>query len=543
MLLFNKLNLLGDNLDLEQLQQSTKDLKVLYVEDSMMMRKVTQKILLNYFDHIDTACDGAEAFELYTSYYDKHEKPYDILITDLEMPVMDGAELSRKVLDYNYTQDIIVISSVGEFDRLVDLMNLGVNKFISKPIEEVQLSEVIDQVYQNIYLKRLQAQESLEVVEYNRVLKEKEDAQQVIIQKKAKELEEFNQALTDSAIVSKTDIHGVMTYVNEQMINISGYTSDELVGKNSSFLGSGKRPKSFFTKLWNTINDKNIYKILFQNKTKDGNMFYLETTINPIIDVDGNIVEFIAVSHDMTQLINSLEEVKKSKKEKEDFFINISHEMKTPLNSILGFSAMLQKRLADDEKSMLMVNTINETGQDLNKLVESIIDMRKIQDHTLELKEMAFSPRDELTKCINGFVENAYKKNQKFESLLDDSLPKSLFGDPSRICQVLGAIVDNAIKFTPDEGRIAVRVTYDDILEVLLLGIKDNGIGIAKEDKEKIFGLEQLDATANRAHEGAGLGLNIAYNLVEVMGGKISVNSIPTKGSLFEVELPLKSNI
>jgi len=529
-------------LDLEALQKSTKNLKVLYAEDSMMMRKVTHKILLNYFDHVDVACDGKEAFDIYVSYYEEHEKTYDILITDLEMPALDGADLSRKVLDYNYTQDIIVISSVGEFDRLVDLMNMGVNKFISKPIQEEQLAEVIDQVYQNIYLKRLQEQEALEVKEYNRVLKEKEEQQQEIIRKKAKELEEFNQALTDSAIVTKADINGVITYANDKMVDVSGYSKDELIGKNSSFLGSGNRPKSFFKKLWNTINDKKIYKILFENKTKSGEIFYLETTINPILDVDGNIVEFIGVSHDMTQLINSLEEVKRTKKEKEDFFINISHEMKTPLNSILGFSAILKKRLADDEKSMLMVNTIHETGEDLNKLIESIIDMRKIQENTLELKELAFSPKDELSKCINSFVEESYKKNQKFESLLDSSLPESLYGDPLRICQILSAIVDNAIKFTPNEGRIAVKISYDEILCFLHIQVKDNGIGIAKENQEKIFGLQQLDATANRAHEGAGLGLNIASNLVKIMNGKILLNSIPTKGSLFEVEIPLKSN-
>jgi len=457
------------------------------------------------------------------------------------MPVMDGAELSRKVLDYNYTQDIIVISSVGEFDRLVDLMNMGVNKFISKPIEEIKLAQVIDQVYQNIYLKRLQEQEAVEVKEYNKVLKEKEDVQQKEIAIKTKALEEFSEALDTSAIVAKTDTNGVMIYVNKQYCEISGYTEEELIGKNSSILNSGNRPASYFKKLWNTISSKKKYKILFENRAKDGSVFYIETTINPILDVNDEIVEFIAVSHDMTQLMKSLEETQKAKKAKEDFFINISHEMKTPLNSILGFSALLKKRLKGDEKSLLMANTIHDTGNDLNKLIESILDMKKIQEHSLELIEVAFNPKEEITKCVNNYVKKSFNKNQKYETYMDDSLPQSLLGDPARITQVIGIVLDNAIKFTDDGGHINVNVEYDDTSECLVCQVKDNGIGISKEDQDKIFNMQQLDAKTSRSHEGAGLGLSIAYNLLKQMNGDIIVKSIPLNGSFFELRFPLKS--
>ncbi len=389
-------------MDLQELQKQTQDLKVLYVEDSMTMRNAVHKILLDYFKHVDVAKDGQEAFELFVSYYDTNSVNYDIVISDLEMPIMDGAELSQKILDFNFTQEIIVTSSVEEFAKLVDLMNLGVNKFISKPIEEQQLSKVIEQVYQNLQIKKLQEQEQLEI---------------------------------------------------------------------------------------------------------------------------------------------QRAEIKRVKKAKEDFFINISHEIKTPLNSILGFSALLKKRLEGDEKSLLMVNAIHETGEELHKLIESMIDLRKLQEHSLELDKVSFCPYDELSRCIDAYVGSAYKKGLNLQSKMDINVAKNLMGDPSRICQVVGILIENAIKFTPEQGKILIHVDYDESLKSLIIEVKDNGIGIAKENQAKIFDMQQLDATANRAYEGAGLGLSIASNLVQIMQGKISLKSISTKGSLFIVELPLQSNL
>ena len=145
------------------------------------------------------------------------------------------------------------------------------------------------------------------------------------------------------------------------------------LGKNANIVNSGTRPKSYYKKLWNTINNRLPYKILFENRAKNGSIFHVESTITPILNINDDIAYFIAVSHDMTQLVNALKENQKAQRAKEDFFTNISHEMKTPLNSILGFSAMLKKRVKEDEKSLMMVNTICETGHDLNKLVASIL--------------------------------------------------------------------------------------------------------------------------------------------------------------------------
>lgn len=528
-------------MELEELKKMTKSYKVLYVEDSIMVRKVTHKLLSTYFEHIDLAKDGLEAFQQYKKFHeDSDGNFYDIVITDLEMPVMDGEIFSKKILELNDTQEIIVISSVEDFKRLVDLINLGITKFISKPIEEEQLHSVLSHVYQNLHNKKLKLKEALEIKKYNDILKLQKDENKIELNAKIKELEEFSHALDVSAIVSKTDTKGYITYVNEHFCNISGYTQEELIGKNNNIFKSGNKSQDEYKKLWETISSKKIFKSLFENINKDGSVFYMQTTINPILDVDGNIVEYIAVSHDMTQLMNALEEAKKAKKAKEDFFINISHEMRTPLNSILGFSALLQKRLHDDEKSLLMVNTIHDTGNDLNQLIESIIDMRKIQEHSLALIEVAFNPYDEISRIVNKYVKESFEKEQLYIINIDSRIPNSLTGDPKRVTQIIGEVISNAIKFTPNGGQINVDIEYDKIDELLIFQIKDSGIGISKDDQGKIFNMQQLDSKTNRAHEGSGLGLCIVNRLVNMMNGKISLKSIPEKGSLFIIELPLK---
>ncbi len=455
---------------------------------------------------------------------------------------MDGQELSELILDFNYLQNLVVISSVEEFKKVVDLINIGVTKFISKPIEDDQLHSVLLSVVQNIQKKKLQESKNHEIAQYNAILKEREEEHKSIIEAKIKELEEFNYALDVSAIVVKTDSKGVIKYANDKFCNVSGFTEKELIDKNINIINSGNRSKSFFKKLWNTITDKKNYTNLFQNRHKDGSIYYIETTINPIIDTNGNITEFIAVSHDMTQLMNSLANTKKAQQAKEEFFINISHEMKTPLNSILGFSSLLKKRVKNDAKSSMMIETIQETGNDLNNLVESILDIRKIKENKLILLELAFNPQLELSKCLQRYVKKSTVKNQEYKIFIDKKLPISLLGDPQRIVQVINIVLDNAIKFTPNGGKVDVNVFYDEFSKKLVCEVKDNGIGIEKKNQDKIFNTQQVDGSTNRSHEGAGLGLNIASSLIKLMKGEISLKSIPEKGSLFKIEFPLSEN-
>lgn len=130
-------------MDLLSLQRQTKDFKVLYVEDSATIRNITKKMMLSYFDEIDTATDGVEALDMYINFSEKNNKYYDIVITDLEMPNMDGQELAREILSMDFTQEIVVISGITDFKVITSLVNDGITKFLSKPIEDESFYEIM----------------------------------------------------------------------------------------------------------------------------------------------------------------------------------------------------------------------------------------------------------------------------------------------------------------------------------------------------------------------------------------------------------------
>ena len=526
-----------------KLKEFTKNLNILYVEDSLTSRNIDLKVLHRFFENVDCATNGEEAFSLYKEFYLKNDSFYDIVFSDLEMPIMNGEELAHLILNFNIEQEIVIISGVKDFCTVVKLINLGLKKFIPKPMQEDMLTDILTDISKNMRKKKLQKLDKEELEEYNKILKDREEETNKLLAIKIKELEEFHYALEVSAIVAKTDIKGMIIYVNQRFCDTSGYTQNELIGLPMSTINSGKRSKAFYKKLWNKITNNEIYSGLFENRNKKGELYYINSTISPIVNQDNEILEYISVSHDMTQLMRSLEAQKEAEKVKQEFFINISHEMRTPLNSILSFSSLLPKYVQGNEKALQMVGVIAETGNDLKKLVESVIDISKLNSGNIIIQNNVFDTHEAFMKCFDLYKEAAENKSIKYKIKMDENLPVSLMGDIDRVTQVLGILIDNAIKFTRKEDpKILVNILYDTEDEMLCCEVKDNGIGISRVDQEEIFDLKQLDGSLTRSHEGAGLGLHVASKLLKLMKGDISVKSVPHKGSVFSVKFPLKKN-
>lgn len=511
---------------------------VLYVEDSVTIRHATEKLLQKYFPHLQSATDGKEAFELYRRYHNEHEKNFDIVITDLEMPNMDGRELSRLILEADPDQQIIIISSNENFRDLIALMNIGVKKFLAKPILEEDLFNILTNVVDALFHKQIKAQEVQEISVHNTMLKKREEIYLNKLEKNFKIVSEFNDALNESGIVSKTDPQGIITYVNDKFCTISGYTSDELIGHSHNIIKSGEFSPSFYSKLWHTITQGKSFKGIMKNRAKNGALYYVDALIKPILSTDGEIIEYISIGHDMTPLMIALENEQRAQSQKDQFFNNISHEMRTPLNAILGITSLLKRRNKNDPKLSEMLEVIHTSANNLHQLIESILDIQKIQQNQFEIIEQSFEPLTLFTKLSEQYRLKSDSKQQTLTHSFDPSLPEILLGDSKRLSQAIGIILDNAIKFTPNKGTIEFSVSYE--TPVLICQIHDNGIGIAKEDHEKIFTLSQLDASITRKHEGAGLGLSIANAIINQMGGTITIHSQPEQGATFLLEIPLK---
>jgi len=253
--------------------KSELKIKVLYVEDNDAVREDTVELLKEFFDRIETAPNGFEGLEKF-----KKEK-FDLVITDINMPEMNGIEMIKEIKKIDKRVPIIVITAFSDFKYLAECIKIGVYGYILKPIEINQLLEVLNTVLEKIKLRR-----------------ERDKALQL--------LEQYKKIIDESATVTKTDLKGYITYSNDKFCEKSGYSREELIGKPHNIVRHPDMPSSVFKELWETIQSKKVWHGLVKNKTKDGKAVYMKATIVPILDENGEITEYIAVRHDVTEYMN-----------------------------------------------------------------------------------------------------------------------------------------------------------------------------------------------------------------------------------------------
>ena len=353
------------------------------------------------------------------------------------------------------------------------------------------------------------------------------------------ELQQFVDALNESAIVSKTDAKGVIQYVNDKFCEISGFTREELINHNHNVIRHPDMPSETFKNLWKTIQSKKVFKATIKNKTKSGGFYFVDTSIMPILDIKGEISEYLAVRYDVTELVHSRDMAIVAEKAKSEFLSNMSHELRTPLNAIVGFSSILTRSIKD-EKHLKYLQNILESSNNLIGLINDILDLSKLQSGKFTLDYNTFNAKEKTTVLLASLQPLAENASIEIQINLDDSTDVSLNGDWLRISQIITNILSNAIKFSPKDKVVKLDLLYKD--SELIIKIVDEGIGLSQEAQMKIFKpFEQADNSTTRVYGGTGLGLSIVLNLVEQMHGKIELDSTEGVGSDFEVSIPLDS--
>ena len=228
---------------------------------------------------------------------------------------------------------------------------------------------------------------------------------------------------------------------------------------------------------------------------------------------------------------------------KNNFLARMSHEMRTPLNVIIGMSTIAQT-MGDPGKITGCLAKINEASLHLLGMINSILDMAKIETGNFALSNAESNLSQSLQKATDSIKFTLDAKKQNLILDYDPDLPETILTDEQRLIQVLENLLSNAVKFTPPEGTITLsvkKIAEDEKNCTLKIEVTDTGIGILKEEMEKAFALfEQIDGGFARRQEGAGMGLYISAKIVQLMGGKIRVNSIPTKGSSFSFEITVE---
>jgi len=536
-----------------------ENFKILYVEDDKSIIEFVKMIFKkNKITNVTYALNGAKGVELYS------ENKYDLVITDMHMPIMDGFGVIENIRKINPKQVFMMITAADNKDDLIRAIQLRINYFIEKPIkpkkfteillecmdfikqtQELKLSntllnqykEAIDastilsksdkkgrityvnkqfcklsqysesellgkphsmlrdpnmpastfkDLWKTIQLKkqwkgtiRNRAKdgsiyivdaliipimdENNEIIEYigirhditeneqyKDLLKNELDITSKGLDEKMHLISEYERVINESSTVSRTDLKGRITYINDKFCTLNEYTKEEILGKGHNILRSPDTPKQFFKELWDTIQSKKVWQGIFKNVTKNGNIKYMDTTIVPILDVEGKIIEYMSIRHDVTQLVNLRQEIEDTQKE-------VVFTMGAIGESRSKETGNHVKRVAEYSYLLAILSGINKKEAELLKLASPMHDIGKVgipdsilnkpgkltveefeimKTHAFKGYEMLKGSNRDILK-ISSIV--AYEHHEKWDGT---GYPNSLKGEEIHIYGRITAICD-----------------------------------------------------------------------------------------------------
>ncbi len=382
------------------------------------------------------------------------------------------------------------------------------------------------------------------------------------LQAALKEVTDIKAALDEHSIVAITDAAGKITYINDKFCAISKYSREELVGKDHRIINSRYHPKEFFAEMWATIKHGKPWHAEIRNRAKDGSLYWVDTTIFPILDDDGKPARYIAIRTDITmrkkneaQLERLARELAEKNKDLESVVYIVSHDLRAPLVNIQGFGKKLE-RACEDIRSIVKRSSMDDSEvaalaqpletaipQSLRFIQAGITKMDALLDGFLRFSRLGrvvlnITPLD-MNRMLSTIVETMqFQTDQAGAKVVVGSLPMAM-GDGPQMDQVFSNLIDNALKYRDPERPLRIAVNGRLEGDRAIYTVADNGIGIAPEHQQRIFEIfHRLDP---RATAGEGLGLTIAQRMLERQDGKLWVESEAGVGSTFHVSLPAAS--
>jgi len=437
---------------------------------------------------------------------------------------------------------------------LVVLISLLITRRITQPIRDLSSAMLrFSNGQENIDLNVQDSGEighmSLSFNEMVHSLKLNEDKlkkQTAEANKALNELKQQKFVLDSHSIVAITDVKGNITFVNDKFVEISGYTREELIGKNHRLLNSGLHGREFWHNMYKTVSSGKVWSNEVCNIAKNGRFYWVDTTIVAFMDENEKPKSYIAIRTDITdkkasesKLIEANELALESVKAKSEFLASMSHEIRTPMNGIIGMIGLLMNTKLN-KSQMHKASLIQTSAKLLLNLINDILDFSKVEAGKMDLEYINFNLRNEL----GNFVESiAFKAEEKGVELILDTTEVEytmINADQGRIRQILSNIVGNSIKFT-SSGYILIKVALkveDGENARLLIEVSDSGIGIPEDKIDILFkSFSQVDASTTRKYGGTGLGLAIVKKLCELMDGTVKVKSEYGHGSTFSMDL------
>jgi PAS domain S-box-containing protein len=352
------------------------------------------------------------------------------------------------------------------------------------------------------------------------------------------------------SIVSVTDRAGRIVEVNDGFCRISGYSREELLGQTHRIVDSGVQSGAFWTEMWRSITSGQPWRGEICNRTKDGSLYWVDSMIAPFRDEGGVTSKYISMRTDVTarkqaeearqELNAELSRAKLLAEDanlaKSDFLSNMSHELRSPLNAILGFAQLIDSGVpAPTPSQKESVGQILQAGWYLLELINEILDLSLIESGKLSLSPEAMCLAEVLEDCRSMIEPQARKSGIRLEF---PATERQCFvkADRTRVKQVLINLLSNAIKYNRVGGTVEVSYGFDSADRVRV-SFRDTGAGLSAEKLAQLFQPFNRLGQESGAEEGTGIGLVVSKRLVELMGGRIGAESVVGVGSMFWIEL------
>jgi PAS domain S-box-containing protein len=355
------------------------------------------------------------------------------------------------------------------------------------------------------------------------------------LKERERELHKLSQAIRQSPIsIIITDYDGRIEYVNPQFEQLTSYSEEETIGKNPRVLKSGKHSKEYYRKMWQTIKQGETWRGEFINLKKNGETYYEDAVIAPVVNEEGEITHFIALKEDVTRR-------KQLEKLKEEVDRIMRHDLKTPLNAILGFPQLLKMKEDLDQESLEYIEEIEKAGREMLRQINQSLDLYKMETKTYQYSPSNFDLMKVISRIIHETIPIRDKTGIAIEVTADGTKIAGesgfiIYGEEWLTYSMLSNLIVNAIEASPEQETVGIELSDVSRDSRYSIAISNKGT-VPKSIRNKFF--EKYVTTGKK--KGTGLGTYIARQMAETMGGTISMHTSETEGTTITIRLPKES--